>query len=278
MTADQPAQSALPDPAPRGSALLRAVEVMEALRAPDGDAWTHRQTHASLARYLLEESHEVLEVIDAPQEHGPTALVDELGDLLFQILFHARIGQEQEPAWDVDDVARSFVAKMERRNPHIFGEDREGALRDRDDVEEIIAQWHAVKAAERKASGAPEKGWFDGIPAGLPSLQAAAKAVHRARSAGRLDELLESADDASTAMTAEDAAASEGAPDPAPGGITGADRGADVGRALLDLVVAAESRDVDPESALRALLARMRTTPGATPQEPEPSDVPGDCT
>lgn len=232
---------------------------MEALRAPDGDAWTHRQTHASLARYLLEESHEVLEVIDAPGEHGPTALVDELGDLLFQILFHARIGQEQDPAWDVDDVARSFVAKMERRNPHIFGEDRDGALRDREDVEEIIAQWHAVKAAEREASGVGEKGWFDDIPAGLPSLQTAAKAVHRARSAGRLDELLEVAD--ATVAT---------------GG--GADRGEDIGRALLDLVVAAESRDVDPESALRGLLARMRTVPDRARRHAGPSDVPGDCT
>lgn len=277
MNGTQPAPS---DPAPRGSALLRAVEVMEALRAPDGDAWTHRQTHASLARYLLEEAHEVLEVIDAPQEHGPTALVDELGDLLFQILFHARIGQEQDPGWDVDDVARSFVAKMERRNPHIFGEDRDTALRDRDDVEEIIAQWHAVKAAERGASGEREKGWFDGIPTGLPSLQAAAKAVHRARSAGRLDELLETADAASAAMTAEDAAGAGPTSGAAAASTVpvGADRGADVGRALLDLVVAAESRDVDPESALRGLLARMRTAPGATPQEPEPSDVPGDCT
>src|SRR5699024_11854399 len=81
----------------RGSALLRAVEVMEALRAPDGDAWTHRQTHASLARYLLEETHEVLEVIDDPAGHEPGALADELGDLLFQILFHARVGEEEDP-------------------------------------------------------------------------------------------------------------------------------------------------------------------------------------
>lgn len=225
---------------PRGSALLRAVEVMEALRAPDGDAWTHRQTHASLARYLLEETHEVLEVIDDPAAHGPEALADELGDLLFQILFHARVGQEAEPAWDVDDVARAFIRKMERRNPHVFGTGREAALEDPEDVDQIIAQWHAVKAAERAEQGGHRNGWFDGIPAELPALQSAAKAVHRARSEGRLDELLAAADAVSAA----------GDSDLWGGGLA---------RAVLDLVVAAESRDDDPETALRALLTRTRS-------------------
>lgn len=245
------AQSPVPsDPAPRGSALLRAVEVMEALRAPSGDAWTHQQTHASLARYLLEETHEVLEVIDDPAGHGPGALADELGDLLFQILFHARVGQEEDPAWDVDDVARSFVAKMERRNPHVFGAEPERALADPDDVEQIIAQWHAVKAQEAhdarhgdetagdpSTSPAPRRTWADGIPAQLPALQTAAKIVHRARSAGGLEELLAAADAAASAEDADE-------------------WGGDLGRALLDLVVAAEGRDDDPETALRALLAR----------------------
>ena len=235
---DEPAPRAV-GPAPRGTALLRAVEVMEALRAADGDAWTHQQSHASLARYLLEETHEVLEVIDDPAAHGPGALPDELGDLLFQILFHARIGHEEEPAWDVDDVARSFIAKMERRNPHIFAAHREQALSDREDVEEIIAQWHAVKAAERRASGDRPRGWADGIPARLPALQTAAKIVHRARSDGQLEQLLAAADHAAAAADTEEF-------------------GGDLGRALLDLVVAAEARDDDPETALRALLARLR--------------------
>lgn len=233
-------------PVARGSALLRAVEVMEALRAPDGDAWTHQQTHASLARYLLEETHEVLEVIDDPAAHGPGALADELGDLLFQILFHARVGQEEDPAWDVDDVARAFVAKMERRNPHVFGEDPAQALADPGDVEQIIAQWHAVKAAEARAGGRAGSGpgsWFERIPAALPALQSAAKVVHRARSAGRLEELLAEADRAAAAPDARE-------------------WGGDLARSLLDLVVAAEARDDDPETALRALLARTRTAVG----------------
>ncbi|MGP5036455.1 MazG nucleotide pyrophosphohydrolase domain-containing protein [Brachybacterium alimentarium] len=236
-------------PAPRGSALLRAVEVMEALRAADGDAWTHQQSHASLARYLLEETYEVLEVIDDPGAHGPQALRDELGDLLFQILFHARVGEEADPAWDIDDVARAFTAKMERRNPHIFGERRDRALEDRGDVGQIVAQWHAVKAAEREAAGAiAAQGpvWFEGIPVDLPSLQTAAKVVHRARSEGRLDELLAAADEAAAAAD-------------------GADWGADLGRDLLDLAVRAEARDDDPETALRALLARTRSMIEAGP-------------
>lgn len=237
----EPAADPRPDAAPpRGQELLRAVAVMEALRAPDGDAWTHTQTHASLARYLLEETHEVLEVIEDPAAHGPGALADELGDLLFQILFHARLGEEEDPAWDVDTVARSFVAKMERRNPHVFGPERDAALADPGDVEEIIAQWHAVKAAEKAETAAaaaaeqePSDPWSAGIPARLPALQRAAKMVHRARSAGQLDQLLAAADRAA-------------APDPD-----------ELGRALLDLVVAAEAQDVDPESALRSLLTRL---------------------
>lgn len=264
-TGQQPApeHSAQGSSPPRGAALLRAVEVMDALRAPTGDAWTHQQSHSSLARYLLEETHEVLEVIEDPAAHGPRALPDELGDLLFQILFHARLGQEQEPAWDVDDVARAFIAKMERRNPHVFGPEREQALADPEDVEQIIAQWHAVKAAERARSDAGSvvdagagggegsgRTWFESIPARLPALQTAAKAVHRARSDGRLEELLAAAD------TAAGISADTPAGDAAVGDGDAASWGGDLARELLTLVVAAEARDVDPESALRALLAR----------------------
>ena len=233
-------ESEPPAAGPRDAALQRAVAVMDALRAPGGDAWTHQQTHASLARYLLEETHEVLEVIDDPAAHGPGALADELGDLLFQILFHARVGQEEDPSWDVEDVARAFITKMERRNPHVFGDRPAQALRDPADIDQIIAQWHAVKAAENAEQGRRRKGWFDGIPAQLPALQTAAKVVHRARSEGRLDELLSAADQAAAADD---------------GGLWGAD----LSRALLDLVVLAESRDDDPETGLRALLTRTRT-------------------
>lgn len=231
-----------PEAQAKGAALLRAVEVMDALLAEDGDAWSAVQSHRSLARYLLEETHEVLEAIEA----DGAGLPDELGDLLFQILFHARLGQDAEPPWDVDDVARAFIDKMERRNPHVFGADRAEAIGDRGDVEAIVAQWHAVKAQEAeaaRAAGAPPApsgadAWFHGIPRELPSLQRAAKIVHRARSAGRLEELLHGARRAAG----------------------GSEEGQWEGRlalALLDLAVRAEEVDSDPESALRTLLARI---------------------
>lgn len=235
-----------PDPAaagaPRGSELLRAVAVMDALRSPGGDAWSAQQTHASLARYLLEESHEVLEALAEGRTDRDGPLVDELGDLLFQILFHSRLGQEQDPAWDVDDVARSFVEKMHRRNPHVFASDATEVLADREDVDRIIAQWHEAKRAEGH-----DRGVHGGIPHDLPSLQRAGKVVHRARSAGRNEELLAAADDAAAEMAADP---DLGAP------------AAATARALLDLVVGAEARDEDPESLLRTLLARMADRDG----------------
>lgn len=279
-------------PKPRGAELLRAVEVMATLRAPAGDAWTAQQTHRSLARYLLEESFEVLDAIEADPASGTAGdrhdgagdgpadgdgpsdgtadpklppLVGELGDLLFQILFHARLGQEETPAWDIDDVARAYVQKMERRNPHIFGDHPGDALDDPQDVQAIIAQWHAMKAAEKAAeraaesttadarSGADEPtgpDWFDSIPQRLPALQTALKAVHRARSDGGLDQL----------RAAADAVCADAGPD---------DPDLPLARELLDLVVRAESRDHDPESALRTLLrrteGRLATSCGVQP-------------
>ncbi|UYG16574.1 tetrapyrrole methyltransferase [Brachybacterium huguangmaarense] len=220
-------------PAPRGSELLRSVEIVDALRGEGGDAWSAQQTHESLARYLLEETYEVLEAIEQG-DGDPRALVDELGDLWFQILFHARLGEEESAPWSVDDVARAFNEKMERRNPHVFGDDAASALAHRDDVDEIVAQWHAVKAAE----GAPQ-GILEGLPERLPALQSAAKAVHRARTRGELEALLAGADEAAPEVV-----------------------GGDVARALLDLVVEAESRDEDPESALRTLLGRLAADGG----------------
>ena len=125
-------------PAPRGSELLRSVEIVDALRGEGGDAWSAQQTHESLARYLLEETYEVLEAIEQG-DGDPRALVDELGDLWFQILFHARLGEEESAPWSIDDVARAFNEKMERRNPHVFGDDAASALAHRDDVDEIVA-------------------------------------------------------------------------------------------------------------------------------------------
>ncbi|MGJ9411347.1 MazG family protein [Aeromicrobium sp. CF4.19] len=148
-----------------GSRLLDVVAVMGRLRREC--AWTRQQTHAGLARYLLEEAHEALEALDA----GDTDLLrEELGDLLMQVVFHAAIAQEAEgvAAWDVDDVAAGIAAKLVRRNPHVFGD---GPART---PEEIDAAWQAVKAQEK-----PREHPLEGIASTLPALALATKALER---------------------------------------------------------------------------------------------------
>lgn len=132
-----------------GGRLLDAVAVMDRLRSPGGCAWVAAQDHASLAPFVLEEAQEVHEALDAviaaPEDVALRAeLTDELGDLLFQVLFHARVAADDAGApFDVDDVAAALVDKLVRRNPHVFGDANAGTL------EEIEAQWQAIKAAER---------------------------------------------------------------------------------------------------------------------------------
>ncbi len=130
-----------------GGRLLDAVAVMDRLRTDC--AWVAAQNHASLAPFAMEEAREVSEAIAAVVE-DPTQprlreeLTDELGDLLFQVLFHARVAaDEADTPFDVDDVAAALVDKLVRRNPHVFGDARA------DTLEEIEAQWQAVKMAER---------------------------------------------------------------------------------------------------------------------------------
>lgn len=140
-----------------GGRLLDAVAVMDRLRAPGGCAWVAAQDHESLAPFVLEEAQEVHEalaaVIATPDEPRVRAeLTDELGDLLFQVLFHARVAADDADApFDVDDVAAALVDKLVRRNPHVFGDASAETL------EEIEAQWQAIKAME-KASARDEEG------------------------------------------------------------------------------------------------------------------------
>lgn len=124
---------------PAGARFLDLVEVMRRLRRDC--AWTREQTHESLAPYLAEESEETLEAI----EGGDTDhLREELGDLLLQVVFHAVIAGEDEPAWDVDDVAAGITEKLIRRNPHVFGDS------DAFTIDEIAAQWERIKAEEKR--------------------------------------------------------------------------------------------------------------------------------
>ena len=155
--------------------LLEFLAVMRRLRAEC--PWKAEQTHRSLARYLLEETHETLEAIDAGDETGDwDHLREELGDLLLQVYFHAVIGEEAG-AFTLDDVARGITEKMHRRNPHVFGPATEDGPQDAAAVNEV---WQAIKQQDKPRTSAT-----DGLPDTLPALLYAAKAVERGRDRAR---------------------------------------------------------------------------------------------
>jgi XTP/dITP diphosphohydrolase len=162
------------------SALTELVEVMARLRREC--AWKAGQTHESLARYLLEETYETLEAIDAGDDEH---LREELGDLLLQILFHAVIAEEQG-RFDIDDVAADLVAKLRRRNPHVFDPDSSSAT----DAESINEQWERIKAEEKQRVGL-----MDGVPEELPALLRAVKALDRVERTGLEPALAPESDD-----------------------------------------------------------------------------------
>lgn len=185
--------------------------------------WKREQTHRSLARYLLEETHETLEVLDA-WETGPDPahLCEELGDLLLQVYFHAVIAEESG-MFTIDDVARGISEKMHRRNPHVFGADGERPLHA--NAAEINDAWQAIKASER-ANGAAA-GVLDEIPSGLPALLFADKVLDRLEREPSVVEPVET-ELAST-----------------------------LGDRLLALVAEARSTGVDPEQELRDAVRRL---------------------
>ncbi|MEO3863108.1 MazG family protein [Acrocarpospora sp. B8E8] len=149
-----------------GARMLDMVAVMERLRREC--PWDGKQTHESLVPYLLEEAYEVLETIEAGDY---SALREELGDLLFQVVFHARVAQERADGFDIDDVAGGIVDKLVRRHPHVFA-DVEVA-----DADEVNANWEAIKKAERAAKG--ESSPLDGVPMGQPALSLVAQLLRR---------------------------------------------------------------------------------------------------
>jgi XTP/dITP diphosphohydrolase len=157
---------------PPGARLLDAVAVMDRLVSPGGDPWKQQQTHETLAQYLLEEAYEAY---DAIAEGDLDALREELGDLLLQVVLHARLaeGRTDGERWSVDDVAGDLVDKMVRRNPHVFaGESVDG-------VEEITANWERIKRAEKARDSV-----LDGIAMSQPALALAAKILQRAERGG----------------------------------------------------------------------------------------------
>ncbi len=148
--------------------------VVARLLGPNGCPWDREQTHASLRRYLLEETHEVLEALDA--EDWP-ALSDELGDLLLQILLHSEMGR-QAGTFDLTDVTTNIAEKLIRRHPHVFGDI---AVTGSD---EVLRNWDAIKQAEQAAQGKARKGLLDGVSKGLAALAAAQQMTHKAARVG----------------------------------------------------------------------------------------------
>ncbi|GGB48122.1 nucleoside triphosphate pyrophosphohydrolase [Flexivirga endophytica] len=156
-----------------GARLLDAVAVMDALRSPGGCPWDAEQTHRSLAKYLLEEAHETVEAIETDDaEH----IAEELGDVLLQVLFHARIAADEDPGYDIDDVAAGLVEKLIRRHPHVFAD---GAASTPEEVEQ---SWEQIKAAEK--TDRDEDDLLAGIPASLSPLLIAEKLLTRAHRRG----------------------------------------------------------------------------------------------
>jgi XTP/dITP diphosphohydrolase len=152
--------------------LVRAAEVMDRLRSPGGCPWDATQTHQSLAKYLLEETYETLEAI----ETGDMALLrEELGDLLLQVLFHARLAEElpEGQRFSIDDVASDLVDKLVHRHPHVFADTEVSG------ADEVNENWERLKAAEKGRASV-----VDGVPMGQPALALAAKLVSRAERAG----------------------------------------------------------------------------------------------
>jgi len=152
------------------------VDVMARLRGPDGCPWDREQDHKSLKRYLIEEAYEVLDAIDQGDD---AALVEELGDVLLQVVFHSQIARE-EGRFDVNDVVRAITEKLIRRHPHVF------AQADAPDAQAVLANWEKLKQAERAKKGEAGRppSLLDGIPKDLPALMLAADVQRRAAKVG----------------------------------------------------------------------------------------------
>lgn len=183
------AEAVIETPEPPGAELLDAVAVMDRLRSPGGCPWDAEQTHTSLLQYLVEECYELHQAIeDADRD----ALREELGDVLLQVLFHARLAEEGAVApfegdgepFGVGEVAADLVAKLVSRHPHVFARNPEPAdhVRDASDQER---RWDELKRAEKSRESA-----LDGVASGQPAAALAAKFVSRARKAGVPDDLI----------------------------------------------------------------------------------------
>ena len=153
------------------SELIRLKEVMDKLRSPGGCPWDAEQTHESLLKYLLEESYEFVDSVD---EKDRNAMREELGDVLLQVYFHARIAEEHpSDPFTIEDIAKAIVDKLIRRHPHVFGDLKVNG------VTEVVENWEQLKAREKTRNSA-----VDGIALSQPALPLVTKLIYRAEKIG----------------------------------------------------------------------------------------------
>jgi len=207
------------------SPVEQLVQVMDQLRSPGGCPWDAEQTHESLARYLLEETYEALEAMD---QGDLGSLREELGDLLLQVVFHARIAQESDPTFSLDEIAQGVVDKLVRRHPHVFTDLVVTTN------EELEANWAKIKEEEKQRESVT-----DGVPQAMPALQLATQLIYRARKSG---------------VVAGDSQVKESLRD-----VIGEVNQEQIAALLVASVELAREADIDAESVLRAEMMRYRS-------------------
>lgn len=235
---------------PEFDALVRTIW---RLRQPDGCPWDKKQTHASIAKNMVEEAYEAVDAIEAAQDGsaGRTRrhLAEELGDVLMQVVLQSQIAADAGE-FTIDDVCRDINEKLVRRHPHVFGTHEAAS-----DADEVLGIWEQVKlaehagaAAEADAAGEEREGLLDSVPAALPALMACQKISRKAAAAG-----FEWADEGGVrAKVAEEVAEFDAAP-------AGSDaKELEFGDVLFALVNVARWNHIDAESALRASNAKFR--------------------
>ena len=161
-------------PSRRLAPIRQLLEVMAALRAPDGCPWDREQDHRSLRSHAVEEVYELIDAIEAGDD---IEMAEELGDLLLQVVFHAQLARERG-VFDFDAVCQRLVDKLVRRHPHVFGSVRVK------DVDQVWANWEAIKKSEKAGSKHERKSALDGVPRHLPALMRSQKLLKKAAKAG----------------------------------------------------------------------------------------------
>jgi uncharacterized protein YabN with tetrapyrrole methylase and pyrophosphatase domain len=155
----------------KSPAINDLLRVMARLRSPTGCPWDREQSHMTLRRHAIEEVYELIDAIEAHDDHE---MAEELGDLLLQVVFHCELARERK-AFDFNRVCRMLVEKLIRRHPHVFGKTKVK------DVDEVWANWEKIKRAEKHGTIRARHSAFDGIPKHLPALLRAEKLVKKAR-------------------------------------------------------------------------------------------------